>query len=66
MASVVLNIGTIMIEDQFTGELCVLCEEHIYGKGQRLVFTVQSTYEDLPNFRESKVILCQSCKIVTP
>jgi hypothetical protein len=59
---ITLNIGTLISEEQFSGEKCVSCEECIYGTGFRVVVATSTERDLLPSFKESNIILCQSCK----
>lgn len=61
-ADVVLQLGVLFPEEQFSGEICCVCKDPIYGKGYRLTIHVKNVLEDLPSFRDTKYILCQSCR----
>lgn len=59
---ITLNVGTLISEEQFSGEKCIACGDSIYGTGFRVVVTTSNQRELLPQFNESNIILCQSCK----
>lgn len=59
---IILNVGTLISEDQFTGEPCTSCGDCIYGIGFRIVVTTSTERQVLPQFKESNIILCPPCK----
>lgn len=61
---ITINIGTLITEEQFSGEKCVSCGDCIYGTGFRIVVTSTSERNLLPQFNESNIILCSSCNDV--
>lgn len=60
--NIVMKVGIVWCVDDVSGESCAACGDKIYGKGHRIIFTTQTEKQDLPKFRESKVVVCQSCK----
>ncbi len=61
---ITLKVGTLISEEQFSGEKCSSCDECIYGTGFRVVVTTSTERDVLPNFKESGIILCEACKDV--
>jgi hypothetical protein len=59
---IVIKVGTLITDEAFSGEKCVICNDAIYGVGFRVIVTTSTFREVLPKFSGSKVILCASCK----
>lgn len=59
---IVVHIDWMFSKEKFSGERCVFCQDCIYGPGFRMVAVTKTGKELLPNFSETKVILCSSCK----
>lgn len=59
--NITLKVSLLKSEETFSGELCTACGDCIYGAGFRVVVTTSTSKNVLPNFNESKIILCQSC-----
>lgn len=61
MAEVTLNFGTLISPEKFNGESCSMCKDLIYGDGFKLVLTVKTAQDLLPDFKETEIKLCSSC-----
>jgi hypothetical protein len=59
---IVLNVGMLQSEEQFSGQKCTACGDCIYGTGFRIVVTTTTERNVLPEFKESDIILCVPCK----
>jgi hypothetical protein len=59
---IIVSVGMLQSEEQFSGEKCTSCGDCIYGTGFRLVVTTSTERQVLPQFKESNIILCPPCK----
>jgi hypothetical protein len=62
MAEFTLKIDTLPVPEQFSGDPCTNCKTEIFGEGFRIVTMIQNTSVIVPNFKESQIKLCSSCK----
>lgn len=61
-SEIIVRVDWMFSKEKFSGEQCSACGDCIYGDGFRMVMVTRTGKESLPNFSETKVILCSSCK----
>jgi hypothetical protein len=60
--TVSIKASPVIAEENFSGEICKVCEDAIYGIGFRVTMAVSVNNNDLPSFKDTNIILCVACK----
>lgn len=45
-----------------SGEMCKKCKEPVFGVGYKMIICVKVSSDLLPIFKDSDIIVCQTCK----